>query len=133
MKITIKTDEKEVCSRKRIDLDMEQIEQILTKIDSLHKSRSMWEIATIIRKTYLGKHEVMAVEMKGKLTRIGLADVKVDKEKNVLTGINVLVRTIDNKKEYMFNEYTFNLDDYRKTWRAWDGIPETGRSWRGRQ
>ena len=122
---------KVICKYEDIKPDEEQIKVLLAKTNLLMIKRGQGEVSdTIIRKNNLGKYDAMSIEFKNRrFSTTGLVDVKVDEEKNELTGIRVLVRNDGEKLERRFTKYTLSLDEYRKTWRAWDGLPDY-RGWR---
>ena len=88
------------------------------------------EAPTIIKKEDLKNHEWMIVEIRNNTqfigidddfpssTKIACIDVKVNDEKGELSA----VRTMYTRgKGFWFEQYTFFMEKYGKTWRAWTG------------
>lgn len=123
--------EKVIYTREVAELDREQAQRIkdgLLKIARKHEAGRYPNV--IIRKNYLGDYYDMVIELKRSRECIGLTDVKVDTKKKTLTGIRTLVRKDAEGMDYRFIRFTFNLDEYRKSWRAWNGTPKIGTLWR---
>lgn len=116
----------------RTNLDNKEQKEILEKLKQKRYSVQNKRDGAIIRKNYLGRHDSVVIDIKKPKHIMGLVDVHVNKEKNILQGIVVLVKGPPGKRDYLFKKYTFSLDDYRKTWRAYDGQPPLARPWRGR-
>ena len=110
----------------------DQQRQILNKLEKKEYSVQNNQRGAIIRKNYLERHDSVVIDVKNPNHIMGLVEVHVDKEKNTLQGILVLVIGPPGNRKYMFKKYTFSLDDYRKKWRAYDGQPPLDRPWRGR-
>lgn len=122
-----------VCIHKKVELTAEKQKEILSMVN-----RNKWDIysehdeSKIIRKTDLKNHKVLAIDHKvyhdswSRPIAIGLVDVSVDMDKNTLTGFRVL----RYHGAYMFEEYTYYLDNYRKNWRAWTRVPNHQQAWK---
>jgi len=123
-----------ICKFELIEMnpDNKEHKQIIEKLEQKRYSVQSNEDGTIIRKNYLGRHDGVVIDIKKPHHIMGLVEVHVCKEKNILQGIQVLVIGPTGNRRYMFKKYTFSLDDYRKTWRAYDGQPPLVRPWRGR-
>lgn len=110
----------------------EEHRQILNKLEKKEYSVQNNQRGAIIRKNYLERHDGVVIDVKNPKHIMGLVEVHVDKRENTLKGIQVLMIGPPGNRKYMFNKYTFSLDDYRKMWRAYDGQPPLVRPWRGR-
>ena len=123
-----------ICKFELIEMnpDNEEHRQSLNKLEKKEYSVMNNQRGAIIRKNYLERHDSVVIDVKNQNHIMGLVEVHVDKEKNTLQGILVLVIGPPGNRKYMFKKYTFSLDDYRKTWRAYDGQPPLVRPWRGR-
>ena len=85
----------------------------------------------IIRKTDLKNHRFMVIEHRQgpegwRPVAVGLMRTRVNKEEKTMTGIRILVCC--GKSEFW--EYTYNMDQYRKNWRAWTKMPQTIQPWK---
>lgn len=89
------------------------------------------EQGKIIRKTDLKNHRFLIIEHRAindewMPVGVGLLRTKVNEAENTLTGIRVFMRI----GEYEFKEYTYNMDHYRKNWRAWTRMPKQKKAWK---
>lgn len=123
-----------ICKFELIEMNQgnEEHRQILDKLEKKEYSVQNNQRGAIIRKNYLERHDGVVIDVKNPKHIMGLVEVHVDKMENTLKGIQVLVIGPPENRKYMFKKYTFSLDDYRKTWRAYDGQPPLDRPWRGR-
>lgn len=123
--------EKVIYIREIAELDEKKAQRIK---DGLLKIARKYEEGrypnVIIRKNYLGDYYDMVIELKRSRACIGLTDVIVDTKKKTLTGIRTLYRKNAEGIDYRFIRFTFNLNEYRKSWRAWNGTPDIGTLWR---
>ena len=122
-----------ICKFEMIEMNPgnEEHRQILNKLEKKEYSVQNNQRGAIIRKNYLERHDSVVIDVKNPKHIMGLVEVHVDKGENTLKGIQVLVIGPPGDRKYMFKKYTFNLDDYRKKWRAFDGQPPMIRPWRG--
>ena len=123
-----------ICKVELIEMNPgnEEHRQILNKLEKKEYSVQNNQRGAIIRKNYLERHDGVVIDVKNPKHIMGLVEVHVDKWKNTLKGIQVLVIGPPGNRKYLFKIYTFSLDDYRKKWRAYDGQPPLDRPWRGR-
>ena len=113
-----------------ISLEPEEEKKIFGMLEEV-KRDFMWgdKKGTIIRKNYLDIYGCLVIELKEPKIMMSLVDVRVDREENTLSGTRIFVNA---SRGYLYKRYTFSLDDYRKKWRAWNGVAPKGRPWRGR-
>lgn len=121
--------------KKQLELNATEKKEILNELQRIKSSQALKrddEQSKIIRKTDLKNRRELIIEINrpyeaiGRSIAIGLMKVKVDTEKGVLTG----VRIIKCLGRYEAEEFTFFMDNYRKTWRAWTRMPKTEQAWR---
>ena len=124
-----------ICTRKEITLVKKDQDRVLKIIrDNQLRMNEEKPHAEIIRKTSLEKYECLVIEHNcyspydywPAPIGIGLVDIQVDKEKNEMSGI----RIIRYCGTYTFEKFTYNLDKYRKLWRAWTAIPSHKQPWK---
>ena len=115
---------------KEIKPDQEEKDKMIAILDRQREQarQGIIRLGTVIRKTYLDRHDSIVVEFKKQRISMGLVNIKVNKDENTMKGTRVLMC----QGKYMFQEVTIPLDRYRKNWRAWDGSPDYSRPWRGR-
>lgn len=126
-----------ICTQKDVELSRNEKEALWRMLDMIrYKARSI-ELdkvqPKIIRKTSLGKHCLLTIEHKiaisgcwAKSLGFMVMNIKVDRNKGELTG----TRIFKIGGEYVYREYTYKLDNYRKTWRAWTRMPKEPQAWR---
>lgn len=118
-----------VVTKKKITPDKEEEKRILTELNRARlKIIEGAEHPRILRKSELQNKDAIVIEHRnnqGFFVGVGLFAPKVDKEKNILTGISIYrVRGV-----YEFFEYTYYLNNYRRLWRAWTSMPKQGQPW----
>ena len=107
---------------KEIKPDQEEKDRMIEILDRQREQARQGIIkqGTVIRKTYLDRHDSIVVEFKKQRISMGLVNIKVNKDENTMKGTRVLMC----QGKYRFQEVTIPLDRYRKNWRAWDGSPD---------
>ena len=123
---------KGIIKEELINVEPDEQKMILNVLRQRKHDVLLQERGKIIRKDHLGRYKYIVIELKEHRALMGLLNPEVNKEDKTLSVIRILVTGQGEKKRWMFKKYTFDLDDYRVTWRAWDGDPPIGRPWRGR-
>ena len=123
---------KGIIKAEMINMEPDEQKMILNVMRQKNHDVLLHERGKIIRKDHLGRYKYMVIELKERRALMGLLNPEVNKEDKTLSVIRILVTGQGEKKRWMFKKYTFDMDDYRATWRAWDGYPPIGRPWRGR-
>ena len=119
-----------ICIRKTIEKSEKELKEIRQTIE-IESHNAMAKEAILVRKTDLKNYRCIIIEIKPRQGNdytpigIGLVDVRVDKEAKELIG----KRLLKCAGMYEVQETRFNLNNYRKQWRAWTRIPDEVKSW----
>ena len=118
-------DKEVVFTQKQVKIPKKQIEEMLAASWKGRDEEIEKGLARILRKTELKDRFSACIEIRERTKEgdytwwmphlMGLVKISIDKERKTMTGIRVMRHC----SQYEAYEMTFNLDNYRKNWRAW--------------